>query len=174
MINLGLLRVRRIDRVISTDDIIPGRYKHMFTDPSELAKHVFENIFPGLAGTFRQGDVICTTATFGIGSSREQAVSSLLAAGVKAVISPGFGRIFFRNAWNLGLIAIEAANLHAAEGDTISIDLEAGGITGASQTVVSFAPPSERMLEMVAEGGLLPLVVKRLAQAGAQHEGRRP
>ena len=82
MNKLDLLRVRRIDRIISTDDIIPGRYKHMFTDTSELAKHVFENIFPGLAETFREGDVIISSTIFGIGSSREQAVSSLLAAAV--------------------------------------------------------------------------------------------
>lgn len=167
----SLLRVRRIDRVISTDDIIPGRYKHMFTDTSELAKHVFENIFPGMAETFQEGDVIASTTTFGIGSSREQAVSSLLAAGVKAVIAPSFGRIFFRNAWNLGLIAIEVGSLPVAEGDLIVIDLEAGEISGPMRSV-HFAPPPARMLEMVAEGGLLTLVAKRLAaHAGLPHGG---
>lgn len=173
MIELDHLRVRKIDRIISTDDIIPGRYKHMFTDTGELAKHVFENIFPGLAATFQPGDVICSTATFGIGSSREQAVSSLLAAGVEAVIAPSFGRIFFRNAWNLGLIAIEIPSLSATEGDHIGIDLEAGEITGREEPV-HFAPPPVRMLEMVAAGGLLPMVAKRLsAQGGIQHEGGR-
>ena len=170
MMKLDLLRVRRIDRIISTDDIIPGRYKHMFTDTAELAKHVFENIYPGLAETFREGDVIISSTIFGIGSSREQAVSSLLAAGVRAVIAPSFGRIFFRNAWNLGLIAIESAHVAAGEGDTIVIDLAAGEIGGAMRPT-HFAPPPARMLEMVNEGGLLPLVAKRLAAEGGNQLG---
>lgn len=170
MIKLDLLRVRRIDCVVSTDDIIPGRYKHMFTDTAELAKHVFENIFPGMAATFRDGDVIVSTTIFGIGSSREQAVSSLLAAGVRAVIAPSFGRIFFRNAWNLGLIAIEAPSVPADEGDAIVIDLEAGEISGPMRPV-HFAPPPARMLDMVNEGGLLPLVAKRLANQHTPKHG---
>ncbi|MBW7967358.1 hypothetical protein [Bradyrhizobium sp. BR 10261] len=165
MTTLGPLRVRKIARVISTDDIIPGRYKHMYTDTSELAKHVFENIFPGLAETFRPGDVICSTATFGIGSSREQAASSLLAAGVQAVIAPSFGRIFFRNAWNLGLIAVEVVTLDAGEGDTLCIDVDTGRIEGPGRPA-AFSPPPVRMLEMVNAGGLLPLVASRLAEQG--------
>src|SRR3954470_22866685 len=102
-----ILRTRNVAGVISTDDIIPARYKHSFVDPADMAKHVFENLLPGFAATLRTGDVILGSDTFGVGSSREQAVSSLLASGVKAVIAPRFGRIFFRNAWNLGLIAIE-------------------------------------------------------------------
>ncbi|MGV7963047.1 hypothetical protein QPK13_18730 [Photorhabdus tasmaniensis] len=51
--------------------------------------------------------IVCD-GIFGIGSSREQAVSTLLAVGISMVIAPAFGRIFFRNAWNLGLLAIEA------------------------------------------------------------------
>ncbi|MGN7709679.1 LeuD/DmdB family oxidoreductase small subunit [Agrobacterium radiobacter] len=167
---LGPLRVRTIDRVISTDDIIPGRYKHMFTDTSELAKHVFENIFPGLAETFRPGDVIYSTTTFGIGSSREQAASSLLAAGVRAVIAPSFGRIFFRNAWNLGLIAVEVAALEAGEGDVLNIDLNAGRIEGPGRSA-AFSPPPARMLEMINAGGLLPLVASRLAAKGRVQVG---
>jgi 3-isopropylmalate/(R)-2-methylmalate dehydratase small subunit len=170
MIDLGKLRVRAISCLISTDDIIPGRYKHMFTDTSELAKHVFENIFPGLAATFEPGDVICSSTTFGIGSSREQAVSSLLAAGVRAVVAPRFGRIFFRNAWNLGLIAIEIPDLPVAEGDVIGIDLAAGALTGAFGEA-RFSPPPARMLEMMEEGGLLPLVAKRLAAQGKLSHG---
>ncbi|CUX03982.1 3-isopropylmalate dehydratase [Rhizobium pusense] len=162
---LTLLRVRKIDRVISTDDIIPGRYKHMFTDTNELAKHVFENIFPGLAATFRPRDVICSSTTFGIGSSREQAVSSLFAAGINAVIAPSFGRIFFRNAWNLGLIAIEVADLQVSEGDVISVDLHSGQVAGAVRPA-NFSPPPARMLEMINAGGLLPLIATRFAAQG--------
>src|SRR4051812_4489461 len=107
---------------MSTDDIIPGRYKHMFTDTAELAKHVFENALPGFAASLQEGDALWSAETFGIGSSREQAVSSLQAAGVRAVLAPRFGRIFFRNSWNLGLIAIEITGPAPAEGEQIDLD----------------------------------------------------
>jgi 3-isopropylmalate/(R)-2-methylmalate dehydratase small subunit len=161
------LRIREIRSVISTDDIIPGRYKHMYTDTRQLAKHVFENLLPGFAETLREGDVLCSTETFGIGSSREQAVSSLQAAGVKAVVAPRFGRIFFRNAWNLGLLAIEADLAAAREGESLTLDLRAGTLAGPFGTV-RFPPPPPDMIAMVAEGGLLARVQRRLREASAR------
>jgi 3-isopropylmalate/(R)-2-methylmalate dehydratase small subunit len=155
------LRIRRMSQVISTDDIIPGRYKHMFTDTSELAKHVFENLLPGFAATIRTGDAIHCTDTFGIGSSREQAVSSLMAAGVKAVFAPRFGRIFFRNAWNLGLIAIEIPAMPGGDMDVVKLYLAEGRLSGPLGEA-SFAPPPQAMLDMLQQGGLLAMVQKRL------------
>ncbi|WP_417809086.1 3-isopropylmalate dehydratase [Thioclava sp.] len=155
------VRTRRISGVISTDDIIPGRYKHMHTDTSKLAQHVFENRFPGLAATFHASDLIVADDTFGIGSSREQAVSSLLAAGVTVIVAPRFGRIFFRNCWNLGMFAIEADALRFAEGENIVVNIGDGSLIGAD-TVVNFTPPPQRMLDMVAAGGLIPSVLRRI------------
>jgi 3-isopropylmalate/(R)-2-methylmalate dehydratase small subunit len=155
------LRIRVLSRVISTDDIIPGRYKHMFTDTSELAKHVFENLLPGFAATLRAGDAICCTDTFGIGSSREQAVSSLMAAGVKAVFAPRFGRIFFRNAWNLGLVAITLGAVPAGDLETVELHLKDGRLVGPRGTA-TFPPPSATMLDMLDQGGLLAVVRARV------------
>jgi 3-isopropylmalate/(R)-2-methylmalate dehydratase small subunit len=83
---------------------------------------------------------------FGIGSSREQAVSALKAAGVKAILAPAFGRIFFRNAWNLALPALERPD------------------PGGEQWELDLTGVPEEMLEMVRCGGLLERV-KRMAQA---------
>lgn len=161
------LRIRRISGVISTDDIIPGRYKHMFTDPNELRKYVFENLLPRFAATLGPDDVLCCDDTFGIGSSREQAVSAIQAAGIKAVIAPRFGRIFFRNAWNLGLIAIEMADFPGQEGQAVDLHLAEGRIQGPFGTL-AFQPPDAAILDMVAQGGLLTMVQKRLrAEAAA-------
>ncbi|MEH2123778.1 LeuD/DmdB family oxidoreductase small subunit [Nostoc sp.] len=157
------LRVRQVFGVVSTDDIIPGRYKHASTDPSELATHVFENMVPGLAATFKPGDVISCDDTFGIGSSREQAVSSLLAAGVVAVFAPRFGRIFFRNSWNLGLLAIEIDSLPALEGEIIDLE-PSQGLVKTPSGIVQFTPPSTEMLEMVKHGGLLAQIRKQLVE----------
>jgi 3-isopropylmalate/(R)-2-methylmalate dehydratase small subunit len=140
----------------------------MYTDTSMLAQHVFENRFPGLASTFSDGDLIVADDTFGIGSSREQAVSSLLAAGVGAVIAPRFGRIFFRNAWNLGLLAIEA-EVQAGEGEPITLDLH-DGVIGSTQGEIHFVPPPKQMVETVKAGGLLAKVAAQLAQHNALRE----
>jgi 3-isopropylmalate/(R)-2-methylmalate dehydratase small subunit len=152
--------VRRLTGVISTDDILPARYKHSFTDAEMFVPHLFENILPGFSSTIRQRDVIAADNTFGVGSSREQAVSALIAAGVVAVIAPSFGRIFFRNAWNLGLFALEVTNFPAQEEDLIQIHLEQGLITGAFG-IATFAPVPNELIDMVMQGGLLAQLRRR-------------
>ena len=150
-------RARWVAGAISTDDIIPGRYKHMYTDPSDLARHVFENLRPGFAATLAPGDAICCPEIFGIGSSREQAVSSLSAAGVVAVIAPRFGRIFFRNCWNLGLLPLETPPPPFAEGEPLEIDLAAAEIRAAGARH-PFRPIPPEMLAMREQGGLLAMI----------------
>lgn len=159
------LRVRPITGTISTDDIIPGRYKHSLINPADLAHHVFENLLPGFAQTLQPGDVLLCDSTFGIGSSREQAVSSLLAAGVVAVFAPSFGRIFFRNSWNLGLLAIELEQLPAAAGDRVHLDLHQGCVITPAG-VGRFLPPPAEMIRMVEQGGLLAQLRAQLQQTG--------
>lgn len=152
-----LLRVRRVSGQISTDDIIPARYKHMYTDPRQMAPHVFEARFPGLAATLQPGDAIVSEHIFGIGSSREQAVSALRACGVRLVIALEFGRIFFRNSWNLGIPAIQADVSAFQEGQLISVDLTGGRFLGAPDLPM-FAPPPRMLLDMIEAGGLLELI----------------
>lgn len=151
-----LYRARLVPAGLSTDDIIPARYKHMHTDPSKLAPHVLENRFPGFAATFAEGDALVCNGLFGIGSSREQAVSALSAAGIRAVLAPDFGRIFFRNAWNLGLAAIETDTGGFTEGAMFRLDLEASMLQTSADVTRSFARPDPRMIAMLEAGGLLP------------------
>jgi 3-isopropylmalate/(R)-2-methylmalate dehydratase small subunit len=148
------LRARRIGGVVSTDDILPARYKHMFTDPNDLAPHVFENVAPGLAATLEEGDALIGDDTFGIGSSREQAVSALLASGIRAVLAPAFGRIFFRNSWNLGLLALEVEGLDVEDGKPVEIELATGTVVAGGRRH-GFTPVPPELIEMVASGGLL-------------------
>src|SRR3990167_1639885 len=121
-------RARVINGPISTDDIIPGKYKHMYTDHQKMAMHIFENKLPGLSATFQENDVLVCNKIFGIGSSREQAVSSLLSIGIKAVIAPLFGRIFYRNCWNLGLFPIECHLDYILDKQIITINMNRGEI----------------------------------------------
>jgi 3-isopropylmalate/(R)-2-methylmalate dehydratase small subunit len=154
------LRVRKICGVVSTDDILPARYKHTTADPVELARYVFEYYLPSDSPPFAPGDCIVSDSIFGIGSSREQAVSALSAAGVRAIIGPSFGRIFYRNCWNLALPAIEAGLLDCTEGDMIELDLVAGRLRTAT-TNNTFAPPPQRLLGVLQAGGLLQYAAQR-------------
>ena len=156
----GRYRVRRVSGVISTDDLIAGRHKHSTTDAAALAQHLLEDRMPGFAATVRTGDAIVADAIFGIGSSREQAVSALLAAGIRLVIAPAYGRIFFRNCWNLGLPAIDGcAKFPLAEGDELEVDLSTGRLWAWGNCWHFGAVPRE-MLQLLDAGGLLPYIQK--------------
>jgi 3-isopropylmalate/(R)-2-methylmalate dehydratase small subunit len=150
-------RAHRVSGAVSTDDILPARYKHTTTDPEELSAHVFEYSKPDLASRLRTSEdqgIIVGNDTFGIGSSREQAVSALKAAGVVAVLSPAFGRIFFRNSWNLGVPAIEIDTDSVEDGDRIAIDLERG-LCRLEKCTLRFESIESALINMVAAGGLL-------------------
>jgi 3-isopropylmalate/(R)-2-methylmalate dehydratase small subunit len=148
------LRVRKLSGVVSTDDILPARHKHRTTDPAELARYVFEDFLPGFAASLQPGSVLVSERLFGIGSSREQAVSALKAAGVVGVIAPCFGRIFFRNAWNLALFAVELDDYDPVDGEACDIDL-AAGIFRTSVGEARFRAVPAELLAIYRQGGLL-------------------
>ncbi|MCQ1539252.1 3-isopropylmalate dehydratase [Methanocalculus taiwanensis] len=136
---------------IDTDLIIAGRYLRT-KDRSVWGAHVFEDLDPSLAGRL-SGAVIVAGRNFGCGSSREQAPVALREAGVVAVISPLFARIFFRNAINVGLPVLEA-DLTCRNGDQIAINLDCGTLSSAG-TIHPFTPLSPRMREILSAGGLV-------------------
>jgi len=117
------IRLNQADS-INTDYIISGRYKFAISDPKELAKHIFEDIDPDFAKNLKPGDILVAGRNFGMGSSREQAPVSLKAAGIKAVVAGSFARIFYRNAFNIGLPLMECDTSNIAKGDELEINLD--------------------------------------------------
>ncbi|MXX82785.1 MAG: 3-isopropylmalate dehydratase, partial [Chloroflexi bacterium] len=112
---------------INTDVIFPGKYTYTISqDPAQLARHALEDLDPHFASQARTGDVIVAGRNFGNGSSREQAVTCLLAAGLRAVIAHSFARIYYRNALNTGLLAIECPAIVdcVATGEYLEIDMQ--------------------------------------------------
>ncbi|MCP1663043.1 MAG: 3-isopropylmalate dehydratase [Methanocalculus sp. MSAO_Arc1] len=138
---------------IDTDLVIAGRYLRT-KDRSVWATHVFEDLDPALSNRLK-GSIIVAGRNFGCGSSREQAPVALKEAGVVAVISPLFARIFFRNAINVGLPVIEAEIPACRDGDHIVLNLD-GGWLEAAGTRYTFTPLSPRMLAIIHAGGLVP------------------
>ncbi|MFK5937362.1 MAG: 3-isopropylmalate dehydratase small subunit [Sulfurimonas sp.] len=141
---------------IDTDLIIAARYLNTSV-PEELAKHVMEDADPEFVSKMSVGDVIVAGENFGCGSSREHAPIALKAAGVAAIIAPTFARIFYRNAFNMGLPIFELEeSAEIKEGDEISVDMNKGTITNKSTSKsYNFVPIPAFMQELIDAGGLM-------------------
>lgn len=150
---------------VNTDFILPGIYLEL-TDPEEMGRHAMEGIDPEFAGKVRPGDVVVGGRNFGLGSSREHAPIALKRSGVSAVIAEGFARIFYRNATNLGLPALECPDVskEIKTGDTVEVDLVEGTIIVNGTKTLSFVPVPEFMMEILAAGGLREYIKKNKAR----------
>lgn len=132
---------------------LPGK------DVSYIAQHAFEEVAPAFAARFGAGGVIAAGRNFGINSSREQAVHVMRLMGVAAIVSPAFGRQFFRNAMNNGLPLVECDIDDIADGDELEINLAAGVLVfGARAVKRTFAPLPSAMQSLLAAGGLIPFL----------------
>src|SRR3989338_7469537 len=118
---------------INTDYVISGRYKFKIQDPSVLAAHIFEDIDPAFASRGKKGDYLIAGENFGCGSSREQAPQALKQAGFSAVIAKSFARIFYRNAFNIGLALLECNTDFIDDGDELEIDISAAKVRNVSK-----------------------------------------
>ncbi|MDQ7043217.1 MAG: 3-isopropylmalate dehydratase small subunit, partial [Sulfurimonas sp.] len=141
---------------IDTDIIIAARYLNTSV-PEELAKHIMEDSDPEFVNKINRGDIIVAGENFGCGSSREHAPIALKAAGIAAIIAPTFARIFYRNAFNMGLPIFELPqSAEINEGDDITINMDAGTITNnTTSKTYNFTPIPAFMQELIDAGGLM-------------------
>lgn len=133
---------------IDTDQIIPARFmkrdrddgygQHLFHDhrfgPDGAPRPDFVLNQPAFAGA----RMLVAGRNFGCGSSRESAVYALVDYGIRAVLAPGFGDIFYSNALKNGLIPVALAEdvvnelrdkLLAGPARQVTVDLEAKTVT---------------------------------------------
>lgn len=151
---------------IDTDIIIPARYLNT-SDPAELARHCMEDADPTFAGRVQPGDIIVAGKNFGCGSSREHAPLAIKACGVACVIAASFARIFYRNAFNIGLPILESPEAASGirQGDEVEVDLGSGTITNLTRgEQYRAAPVPPFMQEIIAAGGLINYVKRRLGK----------
>lgn len=147
---------------VDTDLLAPGAY--MKGPVEELANHCLEAIDLEFAANVQPGDVIVAGRNFGIGSSREQAAEVLVLLGVKAVIAKSFGGIFYRNAFNLGLLALVAdADADVEAGHELELDPATGIVTNVTTGArIAAEPVPEHLRRIVAAGGLVPYLEQKL------------
>jgi 3-isopropylmalate/(R)-2-methylmalate dehydratase small subunit len=140
---------------VSTDLIYPGRYLTV-ADRAEQALHAMEGMGEDWPARIRTFPIVAAGWNFGCGSSREQAATALLGAGVTLVVARSFSRLYMRNCINNGLPVIESAAIvdHLATGTVMSADIALGQAQIGDHTV-TFAPLPPALLAIIQQGGLL-------------------
>jgi 3-isopropylmalate/(R)-2-methylmalate dehydratase small subunit len=144
---------------IDTDVIIPGPYLKIH-DHKELAKHAMEGLDPQFPSKVSQGDFLLTGSNFGCGSSREHAPIALSYAGIKAILSPSFARIFYRNAVDGGYllpIEVEEATVDKiSDKDEVEINIKQNKINNLTRNeFYTMKPFPELIAKIVEAGGLM-------------------
>jgi 3-isopropylmalate/(R)-2-methylmalate dehydratase small subunit len=147
---------------VDTDLLAPGAYMKGPID--QLAPHCLEALDAAFARSVRPGDVLVAGDNLGIGSSREQAVQALRHLGIRMVLARSFGRIFYRNAMNLGLPALVCPDLVSVRtGDELRVDMVGGVVENLSGGRLHRCEPiPPHLLALVGDGSLLPHLAKQL------------
>jgi len=145
---------------IDTDIIIPTQFLAL-ESVEAMKKYAFHPLRPELAGFIEPGDIIVAGKNFGCGSSREQAPEILAALNVSCVIAKSYARIFYRNAFNNGLLLLENNALYdcCEEGDQLALNLENSQVL-LGEKKFEVASIAEDLLQMVEAGGLVPFMKK--------------
>jgi 3-isopropylmalate/(R)-2-methylmalate dehydratase small subunit len=155
-------RIWKFGDNIDTDAIIPARYLNI-RDPQGLAAHCMEDADPDFMKKMKPGDVLVGGENFGCGSSREHAPIAIKAAGIACVVARSFARIFYRNAFNMGLPIFESGELWGLveNGMEIEVDAEVGLIRIAGATATLPIPPVPPFMQaLISDGGLMAHIAK--------------
>lgn len=151
-----IARRLKVQDNINTDYVISGRYKFRIQDPKELSRHIFEDIDPEFASRVKKGDILVAGENFGCGSSREQAPQALKWAGFHAVVAKSFARIFYRNAFNIGLMLIESDTGFIDDGDALELDLDRSKLKDVSKGLsFDIKPIPYVMKKLLEDGGVI-------------------
>jgi 3-isopropylmalate/(R)-2-methylmalate dehydratase small subunit len=150
---------------VDTDVILPARFL-LLLDKAGIGGHLFHERRFDKDGRMRPefilnrppwdgAQVLVAGANFGSGSSREQAVWALADFGIRCIVAPSFGEIFFANCFKNGVLPIRldspahgAVMAAAVAAQTITVDLEAQalGVPGKEPIGFSIDPRRRRAL----------------------------
>ncbi len=143
---------------INTDLILPIQAYYLPVD--EQPAWVFSANRPGWSDQVTAGDILIAGRNFGVGSSRP-AARSLKNLGIACLLAESINGLFYRNAINFALPALEAPGITALfqEGDTAEIDFETAKITkpGRNEALEAIAMP-DQLLDILKAGGIYPLL----------------
>lgn len=141
---------------INTDIISPPAFMECTIE--EAARHAMAPVDARFGAEAAPGDFFVAQRNLGSGSSRETAPLTLKALGIQAVIAMSYARIFYRNAFNIGLLALECPRCNRVQqDDCLRVDLRAGAIVNLTQNeTYPITPMPPHMIQLVEAGGLIP------------------
>ena len=140
-----------------TDQIIPARFLRKASDDPDYARFLLHDLrfnsdgaetdFVFNAPSYRGAGILVADRNWGCGSSRENAVTALVANGIRAVIAPSIADIHYSNCVQNGVLPVLLPDedcatlrrqLRESPGAEIAIDLGAQSLTGPDQTSYAF------------------------------------
>ena len=136
---------------IDTDQIYPSRFVE-YTEVEDIKKFAMYGADADFTKKFTAGDLIV-------------AGTNLKGIEVGAVIAESFGRIFFRNAINLGVPVITCKNISALihEGDQVKVDIKSGEIVNLTTGEKAEAVPmSDYIMNILQSGGIKPMLKAKM------------
>ena len=154
---------------IDTDALAPGHAMKFGMDV--IARHCLESVIPQFSTDVKAGDVIISGPHFGIGSSREQAAAVLVLHGISAVIAPSYNGLFFRNAFNVGLLLLTCPSIVERPHLTVRLNIHDAKrplVIAEQGETLTCEPIPEFLLNRVKHGGLLNELRHQLSRN--QHE----
>jgi 3-isopropylmalate dehydrogenase len=155
--NIDTDQIIRIDRLIEypRGELGPFCLEALRYDASGTERADFAPNAP----RYRHVGILVTAENFGCGSSREHAVWALVDWGIRAVIAPSFGDIFYSNSFQNGLLPVRlpaaevaaiADELEHCPDPRICIDLEACTVTTPAGRVLVFSIEPDRRAGLLA------------------------
>lgn len=149
-------KILRLPDRVSGDIILPAAYARLSTQT--MLEHVLVGLNPELPKKLSMSQIIVAGEGFGCGTGRESSATVLKEAGIKAIVAKSFGRLFFRNAINRGILLIEASSLVDSnvlrDGDELTIDLDSQEMR-FGESKYNFQPPPQMIREIIMAGGLI-------------------
>ena len=176
--NVDTDAIIRIERCTGTPREDIGKYAF---EMARLRKDGSENPeFVLNQPRYRDAKILVCGEFFGTGSSREMAVWALAGMGIRCLIAPSYGQIFYGNCFQNGLlpIALSSSQVNelmrkAEEEKPFEIDLEKQTINGKIPFEV--APRRKKMLlEGLDELGLTLAMEPKIAAYEAADRVKRP
>ncbi|HSB40243.1 MAG TPA: 3-isopropylmalate dehydratase small subunit [Methylomirabilota bacterium] len=177
---------------IDTDRVIPARFLRRPREAG-FGPLLFHDVRFGADGTpradfvlnttaYRDAKILVTAENFGCGSSREMAVWALMDYGIRVVIGPSFGDIFFENCFKNGALAVVLPTdvaaglrraLHERPGATVTVDLPAQTITGPGGEAIRFEIDAFRKQGLLTGQDEVEMTLARLPAIEAFEARRR-
>ena len=140
-----------------TDQIIPARFLRRGEDDPEYPRFLFHDLrfnedgsekdFVYNKAPYCEGRILVADVNWGCGSSRENAVTALVANDIRSIIAPSIADIHYNNCIKNGVLPIRLTEESCAKlrkqlrehpGAEVAIDLETQSVTGPNRSMYSF------------------------------------